>query len=102
MNARLVKLVKHDLSSRDLSVFAPVSSISKTEILSGKYSVKFYWILPDSGILPDTGIQYIPRNCLLCPPLVTPLISSWSNIDHFSMLSTSVDNVNVLMCGVTK
>ena len=61
MKARLVKPVKHDLSSHS-SVFTPVSPISKTEILSGKYPVKFYWILSDSGILPDTGIQirYIP------------------------------------------
>ena len=49
MNARLVKPVKHDLSSRS-SVFTPVSPISKTEILSGKYPVKFYQV-PDSGIL---------------------------------------------------
>ena len=62
MKARLVKPVKYDLSSRS-SVFTPVSPISKTEILSGKYPIKFYRILPDSGILPDTGIriQYIPR-----------------------------------------
>ena len=54
MNARLVKPVKHDLSSRS-SVFTPVSPISKTEMLSGN-------VLPDSGILPDTGIRmrYIP------------------------------------------
>ena len=64
MNARLVKLVKHDLSSRS-SVFTPVSPISKTEILSGKYPVNFYRI-PDSGILPDSGIriQDIPK--ILC------------------------------------
>ena len=43
MNARLVKPVKHDLSSRS-SVFTPVSPISKTEILSGKYPVTFYRI----------------------------------------------------------
>ena len=43
MHARLVKQVKHDLSSRS-SVFTPVSPISKTEILSGKYPVKFYRI----------------------------------------------------------
>ena len=47
MKARLVKLVKHDLSSCS-NVFTPVSPISKTEMLSGK-------ILPESGILPDTG-----------------------------------------------
>ena len=39
--------VKHDLSSCS-NVFTPVSPISKTEMLSGK-------ILPESGILPDTG-----------------------------------------------
>ena len=50
MKAWLVKPVKHDLSSRS-SVFTPVLPISKTEILSGK------------GILPDNGIQYIPRSC---------------------------------------
>ena len=62
MKAWLVKPVKHDVSSHS-SVFTPVSPISKTEILSGKYPVKFYWILQDSGILPDTGIriQYIPN-----------------------------------------
>ena len=49
MKAQLVKPVKHDLSSHS-SVFTPVSPISKTEILSGK-------ILPDSAILPDTGIR---------------------------------------------
>ena len=49
MKARLIKPVKHDLSSRS-SVFTPVSPISKTEILSGKYPVKFYRILPDSRI----------------------------------------------------
>ena len=54
MKARIVKPVKHDLSSRS-SVFTPVSPISKTEILSGKYPVKFYWIILDSGILTDTG-----------------------------------------------
>ena len=59
MKARLLKPVKYDLSSRS-SVFTPVSPISKTEILSDKYPVKFYWILPESGILPDTGIRYIP------------------------------------------
>ena len=47
MKAQLVKPVKYDLSSRS-SVFTPVSPISKTKILSDK-------ILPDSGILPDTG-----------------------------------------------
>ena len=65
MKARLVKPVKHDLSSRS-SVFTPVSPISKTKILSGKLSGK---ILPDTGILPDSGIlldtsiriRYIPR-----------------------------------------
>ena len=63
MKARLVKPVKYDLSSRS-SVFIPVSPISKTEILSGKYPVKFDRILPDSGILPDTGIRirYILTN----------------------------------------
>ena len=50
MKARLVKLVKYDLSSRS-SVFTPVSPISKTEILSGKYQVKFYRIpVSRSGI----------------------------------------------------
>ena len=54
MKARLVKPVKYDLSSRS-SVFTPVSPISKTEILSSQ-------ILPDSGVLLDTGvrIRYIP------------------------------------------
>ena len=44
----------HQKSSRS-SVFTPVSPISKTEILSCK-------ILPDGGILPNTGIwiRYIP------------------------------------------
>ena len=62
MKARLVKPVEYDLSSRS-SVFTPVSPISKTEI-SGKYPVKFYRILPDSGILPNTGIRirYILTN----------------------------------------
>ena len=54
MKVWLVKPVKHDLNSRS-SVFTPVSPISKTEILSSKYPVKFCQILPDSGILPDTG-----------------------------------------------
>ena len=59
MHARLVKQVKHDLSSRS-SVFTPVSPISKTKILSGKIlpDTGYYRILPDSGILPDTGIRY--------------------------------------------
>ena len=40
---------------------------------------------------------------LPCPPLDhTPLITNWFNVGHFSLPSTSVDNVNVLMCGVTK
>ena len=55
MKVRLVKPVKHDLSSCS-SVFTPVSPISKTKILIGK-------ILPDSGILPDNGIRYILRSC---------------------------------------
>ena len=57
MKAQLVKPVKYDLSSRS-SVFTPVSPIPKTEILPDKYPVKFYRILPDSGILPDTGYCY--------------------------------------------
>ena len=67
MNTRLVKPVKHDLSSRS-SVFTPVSPISKLEILSGKYLGKFYRIPPDSGILPDTAgirIRYNPTVFLL-------------------------------------
>ena len=48
MNVRLVKPVKHDLSSRS-SIFTPVSPISKTEILSSKYPVKFYWIQETTG-----------------------------------------------------
>ena len=71
MKARLVKAVKHDLSSCS-SVFTPVSPISKTEIqvLSGKYPVRFYRILPDSRILPDNGIWilYIPNGELHCKP----------------------------------
>ena len=81
MKALLIKPVKHDLSSRS-SVFTPVSPISETEILSGKYiSGK---ILPDTGYywiaefyqIPDTGIQYIPsvhqigltpHNLRVCP-----------------------------------
>ena len=56
MKARLAKPVKYDLSSRS-SVFTP-------EIFSQKpkyYLVKFYRI-PDSEILPHTGIgiRYIP------------------------------------------
>ena len=47
MKAQLVKPVKHGLSSCS-SVFTPISPISKTEILSGKYPVKFYQI-PVSG-----------------------------------------------------
>ena len=43
------RFVKHDLSSR-LSVFTLLSPISKT-VISGKCTVKFYWILPDSRIL---------------------------------------------------
>ena len=58
MKARLVKLVKHDLSSCS-NVFTPVSPISKTEMLSGK-------ILPESGILPDTG--YLGQ----VPPQIKP------------------------------
>ena len=57
MKTRLVKPVKYDLSSRS-SVFTPVSPISKTEILSGKYPVKFYRILPDSVILPNARYWY--------------------------------------------
>ena len=52
MYGRLVKPVKHDLSSRS-NIFTPVSPISKTEILSGK-------ILLDTtgrGILPDTMVS---------------------------------------------
>ena len=56
MKAQLIKPVKYDLSSCS-SVFTPISSIPKTKILSGKYPVKFYRILLDSGILPDTGIR---------------------------------------------
>ena len=56
----------HQKSSRS-SVFTPVSPISKTEILSGKYPVKFYRILPDSGILPvpgsGTSLIYILHYC---------------------------------------
>ena len=60
MKAQLVKPVKYDLSYRS-SVFTPVSPISKTEILSGKYPVKFYRI-SEFYQIPDTGIRirYIP------------------------------------------
>ena len=47
---RLVKPVKHDLSSPS-SVFTLVSPISKTEILSGKYPAKFDRILPGIEVL---------------------------------------------------
>ena len=63
MKVQLIKPVKYDLSSCS-SVYTPISSISKTEILSGK-------ILPDTGYyrivefyrIPDTGIQiqHIPK-----------------------------------------
>ena len=65
MKAQLVKPVKYDLSSFS-SVFTPVSTISKTEILSDKCSVKFYRIPDTTGYpkfyrIPNTGIriQYI-------------------------------------------
>ena len=49
MKAQLVKpAVKYDLSSRS-SVFTPVSPISKAEILSGKYPVKFHRIPDTTG-----------------------------------------------------
>ena len=61
MKARLVKPVKHDLSSRS-SVFTPVSPISKTEILSGKIlpDTRYYWIaefyrIPVSGTIHASG-----------------------------------------------
>ena len=53
MKVRLVKPVKHDLNSRS-SVFTPVSSISKTERLSGKYLVKFCRI-PEFYQIPVSG-----------------------------------------------
>ena len=63
--ARLVKPVKHDLNSNSRSsVFTSVSPISKTEILSGKYPVKFYqyriaefYRIPVSG--SDTSLKLL-------------------------------------------
>ena len=52
MKVRLVKPVKHDLNSCS-SVFTPVSSISKTKILSGK-------ILPDTGYYRIAEFYQIP------------------------------------------
>ena len=52
MKAQLVKLVKHDLSSRSsvkIIFFTPVSPIQKSEVLSGKYPVKFYRIQDTTG-----------------------------------------------------
>ena len=65
MKARLVKPVKYDLSSRS-SVFTPVSPISKTEISGKILPDTGYRILPDTGIVPDTGIRirYIPTGLL--------------------------------------
>ena len=65
MKARLVKPVKHHLSSHS-SVFTPVSPISKTEILSSK-------ILPDTtGILLDTGTSLDKGDLGWPPPLQSP------------------------------
>ena len=62
MKARLIKPVKHNLSSRS-SVFTPVSPTSKTVILSAKYPVKFYRIaefyrIPVSGVLNSVKVVY--------------------------------------------
>ena len=61
MKARLVKPGKHDLSCRS-NVFTPVSPVSKTEILSGKYPVKSYRTPDTTGQRNFTGywIRYIP------------------------------------------
>ena len=62
---RLVKPVKHDLSSHS-SVFTPVSPISKTEILSGK-------------ILPNTGYWYPDPVHPYCQPRFRTLFCGhWS------------------------
>ena len=63
MKVQLVKPVKHDLSSRSsvkIIFFAPVSPIQITKILSG--TIISGKILPDIGILPDTGIRYFPTD----------------------------------------
>ena len=58
MKARLVKPAKHDLSSRS-NIFTQVSPISKTEILSGKYQVKFYRIPGTTGYRNFTRYQIL-------------------------------------------
>ena len=58
MKAQLIKPVKYDLSSCS-SVFTPISSISETEILSGKYPVKFYRIPDTTGKWNFTGYRIL-------------------------------------------
>ena len=86
MKVRLVKPVKYDLSSRS-SVFTPVSPISKTEILYGKYPVRFYRILLDNGIL-----------CLKKPFVYNFLGSSGLfSLKYLSLIVLTVQNASLIL-----